>query len=91
MRCRERTLRVLVEKWLGRETTGTMRVMRSSHGARKLWRYVRVEAHRFDGAFSIIFFRHDDGSWYVYPPTIQHPAMATAHPSYEPRAVARGT
>lgn len=87
MSCRERSLRALVEKWLGREGGNTVSVTRFSHGADKRWRHVRVEAQRSGGAFVIVFFRHDDGSWCVYPPSIRRPTMATAH-AYEPRVVA---
>jgi hypothetical protein len=75
---RERSLRVLAEKWLGEKDAKSMRVTRFSHSARRRWRYVCVEANRPGGAFSIVFFRHDDGSWCVFPPSIPRPAMGTA-------------
>jgi len=31
-------------------------------------RYVRVEAVRPTGVLALLFFRHDDGSWQVFPP-----------------------
>ena len=74
----DRSLRVLVEKWLGDEDTRLVRVARFSRGARRSWRYVRVEATRGSATFAIVFFRHDDGSWCVYPPAIRRPAMAVA-------------
>jgi hypothetical protein len=33
------------------------------------WRAVRIEVTVSSTAFAIVFFRHDDGSWRVYPPT----------------------
>jgi hypothetical protein len=34
-----------------------------------------VEALRPGGLLSIFFFRHDDGSWNVFPPQAERPAM----------------
>ena len=31
-------------------------------------RYVRVEALKPTGVLALFFFRHDDGSWQVFPP-----------------------
>jgi hypothetical protein len=82
MNCRERSLRVLVEKWLGREDAKSARVTRFSHGTRRRWRYVCVETRRQAGAFSIVFFRHDDGSWCVFPPSNPRPALAMVGSSH---------
>jgi hypothetical protein len=38
-------------------------------------RFVRVEALRPTGLLSIIFFRHDDGTWNVFPPSMPRPAI----------------
>jgi hypothetical protein len=38
-------------------------------------RYVCVEAARPAGSLAIFFFRHDDGSWCVFPPATVRPAM----------------
>ena len=78
MNRRERSLRVLVEKWLGTEGAKCARVTRFNHSAQKKWRYVCVETQRPSGTFAIVFFRHDDGSWCVFPPSIRHPVMAIA-------------
>jgi hypothetical protein len=75
MSTRERSLRVLVNKWLGCDPAAGARVTRFSHTRRKLWRYVCVEADRPSGKLSIVFFRHDDGSWCVFPPEIKRPAL----------------
>lgn len=69
------SLRSLVEKWLGAESAACPRVTRFSHAPRKRWRYVCVEATRPSGTFSFVFFRHDDGSWSVFPPNIQRLTM----------------
>ncbi|MFM0326896.1 hypothetical protein [Caballeronia glebae] len=78
MNSRERSLRVLVEKWLGGEGAKSARVTRFSRSARKQWRYVCVETERPSGTFAVVFFRHDDGSWCVFPPQKPRPAMAFA-------------
>jgi hypothetical protein len=91
MNGRERSLHVLVEKWLGHEGAKSARVTRFSHSARKRWRYVCVETLRSAGAFSIVFFRHDDGSWCVFPPSSQRPTMGIAHRLQDPAANSLGS
>ena len=76
MNRRERSLRSLVEKWLGPDDARYARITRFGHGTRRPWRYVCIEARRASGTFSIVFFRHNDGSWCVYPPAIRRPVMA---------------
>ncbi|CAD6561393.1 hypothetical protein LMG27952_07453 [Paraburkholderia hiiakae] len=78
MAARERSLRHVVESWLGTQEAGHIRVTRFSHTRRKLWRYVCVEASRERGKLSIVFFRHDDGSWCVFPPAPRSPVMGAA-------------
>lgn len=75
MSARERSLRNVVESWLGSEPGNRLRITRISRSRRKLWRYVRVEAVRGDGAMALVFFRHRDGSWCVFPPAPMRPAM----------------
>jgi hypothetical protein len=75
MDTRERSLRVLVEKWLGCDLVLNARVTHFSHSRRKRWRYVCVEADRPSGKLALAFFRHDDGSWCVFPPEYKGPTM----------------
>lgn len=75
MGTRERSLRVLVEKWLGADRVLHVRVTHFSHSRRKRWRYVSVEADRPSGKLAMAFFRHDDGSWCVFPPEYKRPSM----------------
>jgi hypothetical protein len=37
--------------------------------------YVRIGAAGADRSFTIVFFRHDDGSWNVFPAETSRPAM----------------
>jgi hypothetical protein len=78
----EQSLRVLVEKWLGAVSAGHLQV-RSIHRLRAGHnRCVCIEVERASGsgssAFTLFFFRHDDGAWHVYPPEAVRPAMGLA-------------
>lgn len=75
MRTDEKPLRALVDKWLGPGAAMTVRVMEFSRTPWDQRRYVRVGAFAQEGSFSIVFFRHDDGSWNVFPPKINVPTM----------------
>jgi hypothetical protein len=69
----EKSLRVLVDKWLG--AAMAVRVMEFSRTPWDRRRYVRVEALRPQGYLTVAFFRHGDGSWNVFPPKTDMPAM----------------
>jgi hypothetical protein len=71
----EKTLHWAVDKWLAPTPSMPARVVQFCHRASQHQRYVCVEALRPGGLFSIFFFRHDDGSWNVFPPPIERPAM----------------
>ncbi|MBC8640576.1 hypothetical protein IAG25_27445 [Caballeronia sp. EK] len=62
-----KSLRFLMHDWLGR--AGNIRVSRAARSKAMPWRAVRIEVTVSSTAFAIVFFRHDDGSWRVYPPT----------------------
>ena len=66
------SLRKLVEKWVG---AAHVRVTQFSHTRREPWRYVRIEADQRPQPVTLIFFRHDDGSWCVFPPQQKRPEM----------------
>ncbi|TKC81635.1 hypothetical protein FAZ69_27095 [Trinickia terrae] len=65
------TLRRLVDKWLAPTPATPARVIRFSRRRR----YVCIETTHPTGTLSIFFFRHDDGSWCVFPPAAKRPAM----------------
>ena len=71
----EKTLHWAVDKWLAPTPSMPARVVRFCHSASQHQRYVCVEALRPGGLLSIFFFRHDDGSWNVFPPQAERPAM----------------
>lgn len=61
----ENTLRRMVDKWLGHCMAGTVRLIKFGRTADDRNRYVRMG----DGkSMAIVFFRHRDGSWKVFPP-----------------------
>ncbi|MGF6997099.1 hypothetical protein P3T25_005475 [Paraburkholderia sp. GAS32] len=78
MSYRERSLRALVDKWLGAGTERCIRVVSFNHSRRSTWRYACIEATCASGTFAIFFFRHDDGTWRVFPPERKRPEM---HPA----------
>jgi hypothetical protein len=62
-----------VHDWLGR--AGNIRISRAARSRTMPWRAVRIEVDLSSSVFAIIFFRHGDGSWCVYPPAYPSPAM----------------
>ncbi|MFM0168319.1 MULTISPECIES: hypothetical protein [Paraburkholderia] len=75
MAAAEKTLHWAVDKWLAPTPSMPARVVQFCHRASQHQRYVCVEALRPTGLLSIFFFRHDDGSWNVFPPQAERPAM----------------
>ncbi|NKJ49024.1 hypothetical protein CIC12_20250 [Burkholderia sp. SG-MS1] len=71
----DKSLRLLVEKWLGPTSSTPVRVTGFGRIPLGQRRYVCVETLRPAGALAIYFFRHDDGTWCVFPPALNHPAM----------------
>ena len=72
---RTSTLHRLVDKWIGPTEATPLRVVRlKSKGAKKS-RCICVEAQRPLGRLSILFFRHGDGIWRVFPPNSSGPSM----------------
>jgi hypothetical protein len=65
----EQSLRWQVEKWLAPAPATPIHVTRFSRSGRGGPRCVRVETSSPAGARALFFFRHDDGSWCVFPPT----------------------
>ena len=74
----ERPLRFTVEKWLAMAHATSARVTRGSRAGSNQTRYVRVDASLSTGAFAVYLFRQDDGTWCVFPPHGECPAMSVA-------------
>jgi hypothetical protein len=78
MAVQEKSLRHVVESWLGALAAGHFRVTRFRHTGRRRCRHVCVEATRNERTLSIVFFRHHDGSWCVFPPAPRTLSMGAA-------------
>lgn len=72
----ERSLRFMVEKWLVMAPAMSVRVTRGSRARVNQRRNVCVEASLSTGAFAIYLFRQRDGTWDVFPPDPERPAMS---------------
>ena len=75
MNIAEKSLRFLVQKWLAPAPTTRLRVVQFGRTGYERRRYVRVEALGPNCSRAIFFFRHDDGCWCVFPPSIARPAL----------------
>jgi hypothetical protein len=75
MNAAERSLRLLVERWLAPTPSTPVRVTQIGRARSNHRRYVRVEILRSTGPVGMFFFRHGDGTWWVFPPEIERLAM----------------
>ncbi|MCY0852911.1 MULTISPECIES: hypothetical protein [unclassified Cupriavidus] len=62
----KKSVRVQAGKWFG--PGAALRVIEFSRAPSDRRRYVRIGTLRPEGWVTIVFFRHDDGSWNVFPP-----------------------
>ncbi|QCP48261.1 hypothetical protein FAZ95_03060 [Trinickia violacea] len=65
---RDMSLRCQVEKWLAPAPAATVHV---TDFGRTRWsgtRYACVETSSWGGTRALFFFRHHDGTWWVFPP-----------------------
>jgi hypothetical protein len=75
MRANRMSLRMQIDKWLGPISPKTIRIIRMGYSSGSRVRCVTVESPRSSKSLAIVFFRHGDGSWLVYPPRVERPAM----------------
>ncbi|MBB5443762.1 MULTISPECIES: hypothetical protein [unclassified Paraburkholderia] len=71
----QKSLRWLIDKWLAPTPAMPVRLKRYGRANSSQRRCVRVESLRTTGSLAIFFFRHDDGSWRVFPPASRRPVM----------------
>jgi hypothetical protein len=71
----DRSLRSLVEKWLGPTSEAPLRITRSGSAQSGRGAYVHIEVTLPGGPVGMFFFRHRDGSWRVFPPAAERLAM----------------
>nr|WP_224032538.1 hypothetical protein [Paraburkholderia caribensis] len=69
------SLRSAIDKWLAPTPAAPVRLTRFSRAATRPLRCIRVESLLAPGSPAIVFFRHDDGSWCVFPPSSERPTM----------------
>ncbi|CAB3788854.1 hypothetical protein LMG28688_02771 [Paraburkholderia caffeinitolerans] len=69
------SLRSLVDKWLAPTQRTPARLVQIGRAQTSRSRFVRFERQTPVGFVTIVFFRHDDGSWCVFPPRGKVPAM----------------
>jgi hypothetical protein len=74
------SLRCQVEKWLAPAPTTPIRVTKFSRTRSGGRRYVCVETSSSSGAHALFFFKHDDGSWCVFPQAGNSRKLATDRP-----------
>ena len=72
-----RSLRSLVNKWGGYAPGSTLRLTRSRGFQSTAARSICLAATAQDRTVMIFFFRHEDGSWSVVPPTTKQPTLRT--------------
>lgn len=75
MKAGHQSLRLLVEKWLAPTAATPLHVTRCTWTHASLTRSVRVETIRNSAPVALFFFRHDDGTWCVFPPAAGRPTM----------------
>ncbi|SAK61971.1 hypothetical protein AWB83_02428 [Caballeronia ptereochthonis] len=69
------SLRSLVDKWMTPTSASSIRFNRCIYSTLRHTRCVRAESLGASGRLAIFFFRHDDGSWRVFPPPSKRPMM----------------
>lgn len=68
MKTDKMSLRGLLAKWVGFDADTPARVTRV-RPPRQCTACVQVDVARASGDLSLLFFRHADGSWSVFPPS----------------------
>ncbi|CAL8476982.1 conserved protein of unknown function (plasmid) [Caballeronia sp. S22] len=69
------SLRSVVDKWMAPTSASSIRFNRCTYSTLSHTRCVRAESLGASGRLAIFFFRHDDGSWRVFPPPSARPMM----------------
>lgn len=68
-----KSLRLMVEHWLAPDRSEMVRVTEFRNRRSKNECYVRVEISSGVAPAAMFFFRHQDGTWRIYPPSRQRP------------------
>ena len=70
-----KSLRLMVEHWLVADPANGVRVTEFRNRPSKQECYVCIETLRGENPVSMFFFRHQDGTWRIYPPSRERPAL----------------
>lgn len=70
-----KSLRLMVEHWLTADSSTGVRVTKFKNRRSHHECYVRVEIFKEAGPIEMFFFRHRDGTWRIYPPSRERPAL----------------
>ena len=82
------SLRMQIEKWFGCARWTSIHISRASRTFASGARYGCVTVSQRLSPHVIVFFRHNDGSWQVYPPSVRQATLSVSHVSPESRACA---
>jgi hypothetical protein len=74
----EKSLRLMVERWLAPAAADQVRItrFRNRHSISEC--YVCVESFNATRPIAMFFFRHKDGTWRIFPPDRERPTMRAA-------------
>jgi hypothetical protein len=74
-----KSLRAVADKWLALRPETVIEIRRCAHGRKNghtpQRRCVYIRAIGGAGEVGLFFFRHDDGAWYIFPPSASRPAI----------------
>lgn len=70
------SLRMQIDKWFGPALREALHIQRIDLANGDGVRCVIVVAPHAQAPLAIVFFRHGDRSWRVYPPEVERPAMS---------------
>ena len=69
------SLRLMVEKWLPPDPARGYRVTEFKNRRTRHECFVCVETPRAQGPVALYFFRLQDGTWSIFPPSRERPAV----------------
>ncbi|EEF26011.1 conserved hypothetical protein [Ricinus communis] len=69
------SLRWLIDKWVAPTPATPVRLIRYGGANSNRRRCVIAQSSEATRSLAIVFFRHDDGTWCVFPPVPRRPMM----------------
>ena len=71
----DHSLRAQIEKWFGVDREASIHISRAAWMLTGGPNYRCVRVSRPSSPHAIVFFRHRDGYWRVYPPPVSQPTL----------------